>query len=161
MRHLFIVNPIAGGTSKYEFIAAVEAFATEKALNYHVHTTRAPGDAQAVARRAVEASNLPIRVYSCGGDGTINEVINGIYSDSTGVMQKREHVELAVLPIGSGNDFARYFANPAAFLDLSAQLAATPVIIDLLSVNGRLAINLANIGLDAVVAHNMGRFRSL
>lgn len=72
--------------------------------------TRGPGDAADLARRAADEGR---RVVAAGGDGTLNEVINGLAPDF--------EAELGVLPLGTGNDFYRAWGDPD---DLEAAVAA-------------------------------------
>lgn len=153
MKHLFIVNPIAGGTSKQGLIERIEALAAAMELQHLIHITTAPGDAERFVREYAKANEDPLRVYSCGGDGTLNEIVNGL--------RGLKHAELAVHPIGSGNDFVRNFESSERFLDLRALAEGESRSVDLVAVNNRLAINLVNVGLDAVVARNMAMFRGL
>ncbi|MCL2548787.1 MAG: hypothetical protein FWE76_06465 [Symbiobacteriaceae bacterium] len=198
MRHLFIVNPASGTANKDEIIRIIDAFATKQALQYRIHRTSAPFDAEETTRKAAEESPEDIVIYSCGGDGTLNEIVNGA--------RGANNVIIGIVPIGSGNDFIKNFAPDNAFpqtrdtlqtgeadakpgdtehpdpdavaptyidsgkgiaselkpfLDLKAQIEGAVVTIDLLEVNQRLAINMANVGLDAVVARNMTKFRKL
>ncbi len=65
-----------------------------------------------------------MRIYACGGDGTVNEVANGVYGHA--------NAALGVIPIGSGNDLIRNFGGPKAGNDGGAG-------IDNLSGNNRRA----------------------
>ena len=73
MEHLFLVNPAAG---KEDPTAAVEAAARRIAQHepYQVQISRAPGELTELARTA-GTSGRELRVYACGGDGTLNEVV--------------------------------------------------------------------------------------
>ena len=99
MKHLFIVNPVAGGKDRREYVAEQARRALEGSEDaYEVYVTTAPMDA--CARIAAEAaSGEELRVYACGGDGTLNEVVNGAAG----------HANAAVthFPGGSGNDFIK------------------------------------------------------
>lgn len=68
-----------------------------------VHYTEAIGEATRLAREAVERGGE--NVIAAGGDGTLNEVINGI-------AQRPDAVRLGLLPLGTGNDFARMLDLP-------------------------------------------------
>jgi diacylglycerol kinase (ATP) len=78
MRHLFIVNPVAGGKKNHyeETIKYIHTVMAECSEPYEVYITKAPMDACEEIR--LEAtSNEQLRVYACGGDGTLNECVNG------------------------------------------------------------------------------------
>ena len=101
MKHLFIVNPVAGGKDRREYVAEQARRALEGSEDaYEVYVTTAPMDA--CAKIAAEAaSGEELRVYACGGDGTLNETVNGV------MRIPREYRPLvSYLPGGSTNDFA-------------------------------------------------------
>lgn len=147
MFHLFIINPVAG---KYdgskELISEIrEIFKDE---NYEIISTQYKGHAQKISSQyCKEYQNITI--YSCGGDGTVNEIVNG--------MQAYSHANLAIIPIGTGNDFVRSIDGD--FKNLSAYLDTTIKKIDLLQVSNYLALNTISVGFDASVAKNVSRFR--
>ena len=120
--------------------------------NVVIKTTSGPGDAEAQTERAVEQGYSTI--VAAGGDGTINEVVNGIGTS---------HVTLGILPMGTVNVFALELGIP---LDL---VAAWKVIrgrktraIDLASANGHFFVQMAGVGLDAqVVERNSRRIKQV
>ena len=73
MRHLFIINPAAG---KPETTWQLEEQLRGVHVPYETAYTRKSGDALRIARAAAETGE-PVRIYACGGDGTLNEVVNG------------------------------------------------------------------------------------
>ena len=73
MRHLFIINPAAG---KRETTPQLEALLEKLSFPHEVAYTRGEGDARRLTEEAVERGE-PVRIYACGGDGTLNEVVNG------------------------------------------------------------------------------------
>lgn len=157
MKHIFIINPTAGKSDQTKHIAAmVNKIFIEEAVEgtYRIEVTKGVHDATDIARHYA-MSNEPVRIYSCGGDGTLNEIVNGIVH--------HENVELAPVPIGSGNDFVKSFGSQAmdAFLNLKELIKAPARKIDLLEVNGHFSINVINIGLDSSIAQNMVRFKRL
>ena len=76
MRHLFIINPAAG---RPESTARLETLLSRLSFPHEVAYTREAGDAQRLAATAVRTGG-PVRIYACGGDGTLNEVVNGAAS---------------------------------------------------------------------------------
>ena len=77
MKHIFIINPAAGKYDRTEeFSGKIAAACASRGLDYEVHVSEKPGDCRATARRAAE-SGEEVRLYACGGDGTLNEVVNG------------------------------------------------------------------------------------
>ena len=77
MKHLFLVNPAAGKRGSTEaLLRRVEEAFSPLGLEHEVVLTSSAGDAEQLARRAA-CSGGPVRIYACGGDGTLNEVVNG------------------------------------------------------------------------------------
>src|SRR4051812_27646176 len=98
-----VFNPTARGDKARRFRSQLDKIATESTLKL---TTRA-GDARRLASEAVDEGFETI--VAAGGDGTLNEVLNGI-GDSRGGFEK---CRLGVLPLGTVNVFAREMAIPA------------------------------------------------
>ena len=73
MRHLFIINPAAG---KKDSTAALEKQIAALSFDHNIAYTLAEGDARRITEEAVSLGE-PMRIYACGGDGTLNEVVNG------------------------------------------------------------------------------------
>ena len=146
MRHIFLINPAAGGGKKHDELAEkIRSVCQERGVDYTIHVTRYAGDAtETVAALCAEATALsPIRFYACGGDGTLCEVLAG--------MADCPHAELGLIPCGTGNDFVRNMAPKELFFDIGAQLDGEAVSIDLLYANERPCINMINIGFDCEV----------
>ena len=103
-----IVNPSARSGKGKEIWNKLEYKFFEKGLEYEVHLTKGPGHATRIARKLTtvkqEDDKLPIKLVVMGGDGTLNEVMNGI-SDFGKTL-------VGYIPIGSSNDFARDLAYP-------------------------------------------------
>ena len=97
MKHLFIVNPVAGGKDRTAEITALagQTLQSSGAL-FEVYVTKAPMDA-CDKIRADAAEGGELRVYACGGDGTLNECVNG----AAGL----QNVAVTHFPCGTGNDF--------------------------------------------------------
>lgn len=112
MKHLFIVNPVAGGKDRREYVAEQARLALEGSEDaYELYVTTAPMDA--CAKIAAEAaSGEELRVYACGGDGTLNECVNGAAG--------RSNVAVTHFPCGTGNDFIKMFGEEKTrFSDLA------------------------------------------
>ena len=76
MRHVFLINPAAGKYDRTgEFTQTIRAAC--EGLDYEILVSRAPGDCTHIAQAAA-SSGEPVRLYACGGDGTLNEVVNGV-----------------------------------------------------------------------------------
>ena len=97
MRHLFIINPAAGSYNQTEDYRKKIAEACEKrGLDYSIRVSGAPGRCCKIAREAAETGK-EYRLYACGGDGTLNEVVSGAAGFP--------NVAVTVFSGGSGNDF--------------------------------------------------------
>lgn len=143
MKHLFVVNPKAGiKDSSEKIIEEIKnRFVDDE---YYVHLTLKSGEAIEFVRNYLqEHSDETVRVYSCGGDGTLNEVVNGVYGF--------KNAEITCYPCGSGNDFLKCFNNNEKFLDIDSLLRGTAIFSDVLKVNGRYTLNIFNIGVDSNV----------
>ena len=81
MKNYFIINPNAGRKRrKAELLSRIERAASETGLDCEVYFTRSMSDGEAFARKMCSDNPDEVfRFFGCGGDGTLNEVINGIY----------------------------------------------------------------------------------
>ena len=155
MKHYFVVNSHAGkGNKVKDLIQNINAVCSGREIDFEIYLTKAVGDAERFVRSVCckyENSDVICRFYACGGDGTVNECLNGIVDHA-------EH-ELAVIPIGTGNDFVRNFGNAEAFYDINTQLDAISTKCDVIKYNGRYCMNVANIGLDCEVVSRTDRIK--
>lgn len=159
-KYYFIVNPKAGqGEGNETFIKHIRGIAEKNNVKPVIYISEGIGDAEILARQiCIENSSLPaekmadeIRIYACGGDGTFNEVLNGIMG--------YENVAAGVIPIGTGNDFCRNFAEAGDFLDVENQIFGKSMKCDAIRYHGVLAgeektrycANMFNIGFDCNV----------
>ncbi len=154
MKHLFIVNPIAGGSDKSAQVREkVERAFRDRADSFEIYVTRAPMDAAREIQEEAETGEA-LRVYACGGDGTFNECVCGA--------AKRENVAVCPLPTGTGNDFCRMFgAERDLFRDLDALLDGTVRPIDLIDCNGRYSVNICSVGIDARVGTEVHKYSKI
>lgn len=154
MKHLFIVNPIAGGRDHTEEVRAkVEAAFAAREGEYEIYVTRAPMDATAKIK-AEAATGEELRVYACGGDGTFNECVCGA--------AELENVALCPFPTGTGNDFCRMFGEESElYRELDALLDGTTRKIDLIRVNDRWCSNIASVGIDARIGTDVHKYSHL
>lgn len=138
METIFIINPVAGQGKIKEIAKTIEKTAT-------IYMTKAVGDAENYVKNYCK-TNSNVRFIVCGGDGTLNEVLNGCF----GI----EGAEIGVIPTGTGNDFCRNFKGD--FTDIDAILNGTSIKCDAIryTTNGvsRYCANMFNIGFDCNVA---------
>ena len=153
MRHVFIVNPMAGKRdSVQKLLSRIREVYPQG--GYEVYATQAAGDAHRLAMEAIEGGE-PVRLYACGGDGTLNEVVNAAAGCPIAAVTN--------VPVGTGNDFLRIFGPEGRrkFIDLAALREGPQAEFDLMDCNGLLGINTVCAGIDARVADDVGRFKRL
>ena len=153
MTHLFIINPAAGSrdrTKKYS--AAIHEACTARNLDYRIEVSSAPGDCCRIAREAAE-SGESYRIYACGGDGTLNEVVSGAAGFN--------NVSVSVYSGGSGNDFVKIFDEPKAFFELERLLDAEEATFDLIRCNDDISLNICSVGLDARIGTDVANYKRL
>ena len=152
MKHVFILNPMAGDGSHIDElrrkVAAIE--------DAEIYETRGPHDATAYVSSLCENTVGEIRFYACGGDGTVKEVAEGIIGHT--------NASMTVYPIGSGNDFVKYFGGADGFLDLGVMTEAGDAEIDVIHItddegDDAYSINVCNFGFEAYAASVMGKVR--
>ena len=95
MKRIFIVNPNSGGGKALKVVENIKKICEEDNLEHEIFFTDGPNDATRIAKKFRFSSNI---IYSVGGDGTLNEVVNGVVGTNN---------LLSVIPCGSGNDFER------------------------------------------------------
>ena len=153
MKHLFIINPAAGKYDKTgEFTQKIREICDAKGLNYEILVSRAPGDCTAIAQAAA-VSGEELRIYACGGDGTLNEVANG----AAGF----ENAAITHFPGGSGNDFIKLFSEPEAFCSLERLLDAETAEFDLIRCGDHYGINICSVGFDARIGTSVSKYKRL
>ena len=154
MEHIFIINPVAGKTNAaVELEPRIRQVSRELGVDVRVEITRAAGDAARIARD-MAACGRPVRLYACGGDGTLNEILQGAAG--------HPQVELACLPLGSGNDFVRNFACPIErFRDVKAQIRGEAQSLDVILTDRGYCAAICSAGLDAQVAYGIPKFRRI
>lgn len=150
MEHIFIVNPKSG---KKDSTTDIKEYLENNCNNikYTIYNTTGVGDAIRYVKERCENKSESLRFYACGGDGTLNEVVNGMYGYND--------VSVSVYPCGTGNDFVKVFGKENKFTDIKNIIDGEEQDIDLLEVNGRLCVNICNLGFDAAVSYNMNKFK--
>ena len=146
MKHLFIINPVAGKGHASSYIPAIHNHFRGKTEEYHIEITQNPGHAKDIAAWYAEKGNY--KIYSAGGDGTLNEVLNGMAGSGC---------SLGVLPAGSGNDFIKSIYKSRDYGDILEKTINGDVTpIDCGIINERYFINIMSVGLDAEVGYYSG-----
>lgn len=159
MRHVFILNPAAGkGSPALKLLPEIQRYFSAHPAEYSLRITDHPGHATEIARqealaRQDEDGGEPVRLYACGGDGTLLETATG--------MRGQAHMELACIPCGSANDLLRSLPQRERFADLEAMVGGRVKRMDAIVCNGKLSLNLASMGMDADVASKMTDYKHL
>lgn len=161
-QHLFIVNPVAGKKDRTGIIKkAVERLLLVEP--YEIAVTKCVGDATEIVKSRLDklSAETFLRIYACGGDGTLSEVVEGVYK------AKNKNCAIGVVPIGSGNDFIKYFETIPVekFRSLPDMVKGKIDTSDVISVKDheseRISVNIVSAGYDAAVAKGMEKYKKL
>jgi diacylglycerol kinase (ATP) len=149
-KHKFflIVNPTAGHGRCHTLFPAVRKELQRRGVEFDHHFTNEPMEAADIAQMVIKKGFT--HIVAVGGDGTVNEVVNGMQEMGT-------EQPLAVIPAGSGNDFCRMNGIPLdPFAAIDVLFDGREITIDLGHVEGdRYFINGVGIGIDATVARDV------
>ena len=151
MKHIFIINPTAGKSdSRQNIYDMADELRHRHGLDVHCILTKKQGHATELAQKLCE-SGEDLRFYACGGDGTVNEVANGIIG--------YDNAAMTVIPVGTGNDFLKNFGDDAEkFRDAENLWDGPQFPMDAINVNGRVALTIACSGIDARVAADVHKY---
>lgn len=152
MRHILIINPAAGRKNCTADLAGeAKALARRHGIDMTCILTQRSGHAMETCRRLAETGE-ELRFYACGGDGTVNEVANGVLGFPNAAM--------TCIPIGTGNDFMKNFGREMLpkFLDLEQLWDGPQFPLDAIDCNGRVALTIACSGIDAQIADSVHRY---
>ena len=152
MKHIFIINPAAGtGDSEKKVLPEIIKFIKEHGDDFEIHRSlNKPEIGTYVKARA--SQGYPIRFYAVGGDGTVCDVLNG--------MAEYGNAELAVIPVGSGNDFVRNFSHKEHFFNIEDQVNGQTEYVDIIRYNDSYCINMLNIGTDCDINIQATKYRA-
>ncbi len=158
-----IVNPNAGRRRGYRDWPVIEALFRSYGLPFEVVFTESRGHATDITREAIARGVRNIAV--AGGDGTMNEVVNGIFTQSE---VRSESITLGMITIGTGNDWGRMFDIPSdykgavAVLNKYRRSLTDAGVAEYDTAGGRerrYFINIAGLGFDAVVVRRTNRVK--
>ena len=153
IHHLFIINPAAGSRNRTDdYSEVIHKVCRARKLDYEIRVSTAPGECTRIAREAAETGK-ELRIYACGGDGTLNEVVCGVAG--------HDNAAVTVFSGGSGNDFAKMFDDPKAFFDLNRLMDADEVTFDLIKCNDDFSLNICSVGLDARIGTDVSNYKRL
>ena len=146
MKHLIVVNGNAGSYNP-EFEGMIDA--AFKGLEYEVYKTTGPKSVIPFLKKYLKDHKETVRVYACGGDGTIHEVVNGVVG--------AKNAEVAIIATGTGNDFVKIYGGKEKFQDFATMINAKARPVDVSELEGEgvegkmYSINVINFGFDAIV----------
>ncbi len=152
MKTVFIINPKAGKSKDINKLKVlIKQAADSVGCPIEVYVTKFSGDATIYVSDYIKTKGRA-RFIAVGGDGTLNEVLNGTKGFSC--------AQVGVIPLGTGNDFCRNFPDRQSFYDIEAQLTGSTVLCDAIryktSFQGEekdgYCVNMMNIGFDCNVA---------
>jgi len=151
-----VLNAHGGRLGSRAKVALVEKGMKAAGLDYHLEQTQHPGHARELARQA--ASNGCSIIVAVGGDGTINEVVNGLMQaagdDPPSI--------LGIIPLGTANDLADMLELPRDVTAICQRIAAGHTrLIDLGMVNGHYFANNSAIGLEPMVTLEHDQMRQV
>ncbi len=151
-RHfVFIVNPLAGLRQSQKMISQIEQTLQKyPQITFEIILTKNQGYANEAAAAAGRRYQERAVVFACGGDGTANEVVNGLYGTKA---------VMGILPIGTSNDFCKNALSTLKLDELIPKLPHPRIKpIDLLSFNNQVCINILSLGFDSVVQEHATKY---
>jgi len=148
-----IVNLTAGGGKPHKHLNTVLKYLKENGLNFKVCTTSHQGEAVELAQKA--ADNGAELIVSVGGDGTVNEIVNGI-------MKSKNDPPLGIIPLGWANDFIKSTDIPSDIIEACKILIKGKTKkIDIGVINNQIYFaNICGVGFDAEVAQLANHMKS-
>ncbi len=145
MQHIFIINPVAGRGRSLKARKIIKSYCQKHVIDYLLIDTKYPNQAKEIA--ANYYFNDDVCLYAVGGDGTANEVMNGL----------NDKVQMAIIPAGSGNDFFGSLTEENIDLEKLIEETISGVVtkVDYGLVNNKRFMNFVSIGFDAEVNHTV------
>jgi YegS/Rv2252/BmrU family lipid kinase len=159
-----IANPNAGSGRGGGVIAELQGVLAARGVTYTLRRTEAPGHAGQLVREARSAGAE--RLLIVGGDGTIHEAASGFFPEGGAGRGSVAEPAIAILPVGTGNDFHRMVRAPAGVESAAdALLEGVPRSFEVgearwLGGSGCF-VNLIGVGIDVEVLRRRERFRTL
>ena len=151
----FIVNSTAGRGKTGKKISKLVTSLNRHKLDFEIELTKAPQHAIQIVKDAIKKGFH--NIISVGGDGTLNEVVNGVMLSG-----KSEEINVGIIPEGGGNDFAANF-NLSSNIDKAVSTLQKFMIkkIDVGKIEDRYFINALGIGFDARAAQISNKIKHL
>lgn len=143
IEHIFILNLNAlSKANQNKLEQSILSACGDENIKKEIYFTKDKEDTKNYIKKALQRDTV-VRLYACGGDGTLNEIAN--------IVRDHENAEIAAIPLGTGNDFIKSFTNTKYFLDIERQIKGQSIKIDTISFDNKVAVNMINIGFDSAV----------
>ncbi len=153
MKHLFIINPAAGSRDQTQrYRKQIDEVCGPRGIDYEIAVSEAPGCCRDLAWKAAQTGR-EIKIYSCGGDGTLNEIVTGVAG--------YPNVSVTMFAGGSGNDFIKIFNETEPFRELERLLDSEETSFDLIRCNDSIGLNIASVGLDARIGGDVATYKRI
>ena len=149
MRHIFLVNPVAGNIDKSEEIRKeTDELSKELDFEYLFFIVEYEGHETVLTERICDAfRGEPIRIYVCGGSGSFQRVLDAV--------KQYKNVELASYPCGFTNDLLKCFKDSKPFYKLRNLITGVSMSLDMAEFDGCRFCNALSIGMTARVIGNI------
>ena len=146
MKTELIINLTAGGGKPRPHLKTIFKYLKENGFNFKVSYTSHHGEAIELAQKAAD-KGIDL-IVSIGGDGTVNEIVNGI-------MKSKNNPSLGIIPLGWANDFIKSTGIPSDIIEACKILIKGKIKkIDIGVINNQIYFaNICGVGFDAEVAH--------
>jgi len=152
MEHIILINPVAGRKNGEKYGIRIQKLLKKYNILSSIHVSK---HAEHLTELAKEfSSKNKCRFYSVGGDGTLNEIMQGIIGTDS---------EIVVTACGTGNDFVKSISKYKSMRKIiTKSINATSIPIDIMKLNNnKYCINILSGGFDAMVGKNVDKFRWL
>ena len=148
-KYCFVLNPTAGKGRGRKYRDRIEDYEKKHEIEYKIVETEYPGHGEILSRKACREGFT--HIISVGGDGTLFEVVNGVYGES---------VSVGIIPCGTGNDFSRTICIPPNFKkQMDVIHRGKEKWTDLGKANDSYFINVFSFGIDALITRETQKIK--
>lgn len=147
----FIINPISGEGKSAHSIPIIKKVCETHSIEYAIKISKDEFEVETLSRDA--ADNGFTEIIAVGGDGTLREVLSGMYE---------KNIRLGLIPTGTGNDFAITAGIPAE-IEKAMQVVIEGYTerIDVATSNGKPFLNVLSWGIDSEIIKNLPKFKRM
>jgi YegS/Rv2252/BmrU family lipid kinase len=152
LEHIILVNPIAGKKNGEKYGIRIQKLLAKNNITSSIHVSKHAEHLTVLAKEFSLKNKC--RFYSVGGDGTLNEIMQGIIGTDS---------EIVVTACGTGNDFVKSISKYKSMRKIISNSINSPsTYIDVMKLNNnKYCINILSAGFDAMVGKNVDKFRWL